>query len=86
MVGGWKMVKYYWAPWLNANHWLMTITYLHHTDETLPHYRGDTWNFARGAAATIDRDFLGWQGNFFLHGVAHFHVIHHFFPKMPFCA
>lgn len=49
----------------------------------------------------MDRTFLGWQGRFFLHDVspaasdpmiglriskvAHFHVIHHFFPKMPFC-
>jgi fatty acid desaturase len=53
------------------------ITYLHHTDPTLPHYRGKEWNFQRGAAATVDRPFLGWQGRFFLHDVAHFHVIHH---------
>lgn len=62
------------------------ITYLHHTDPTLPHYRGNEWNFQRGAAATIDRNFLGWQGRFFLHDVAHYHVIHHvsyflFFPQ-----
>lgn len=43
------------------------------------------WSFSRGAAATVDRPFLGWQGRFFLHDVAHFHVIHHFFPKMPWC-
>lgn len=53
------------------------ITYLHHTDPTLPHYRGREWNFQRGAAATVDRPFLGWQGRFFLHDVAHYHVIHH---------
>lgn len=61
------------------------ITYLHHTDIELPHYRNGQWNFQRGAAATVDRNFLGWQGRFFLHDVAHFHVIHHFFPMMPFC-
>lgn len=61
------------------------ITYLHHTDPSLPHYRGKEWNFQRGAAATVDRPFLGWQGRFFLHDVAHYHVVHHFFPKMPFC-
>lgn len=53
------------------------ITYLHHTDPMLPHYRGKAWNFQRGAAATVDRPFLGWQGRFFLHDVAHYHVIHH---------
>lgn len=60
------------------------ITYLQHTDPTIPHYRGSAWSFARGAAATVDRPFLGWQGRFFLHNVAHDHVVHHFFPKMPF--
>ena len=56
---------------------VIMITYLHHTDPTLPHYRTKEWNFQRGAAATIDRNFLGWQGRFFLHDVAHYHVIHH---------
>ena len=53
------------------------ITYLHHTDPVIPHYRGTEWNFQRGAAATVDRPILGWQGKFFLHYVAHYHVIHH---------
>ncbi|KIP05950.1 hypothetical protein PHLGIDRAFT_107537 [Phlebiopsis gigantea 11061_1 CR5-6] len=79
-----NVVKYYGIPWLCVNHWFVMITYLHHTDPKLPHYRGKEWSFARGAAATFDRDFLGRMGDFFLHGVAHFHVIHHFFPKMPF--
>lgn len=64
---------------------VIMITYLQHTDPELPHYRRKEWNFQRGAAATIDRPFLGWQGRFFLHNVAHNHIVHHFFPKMPFC-
>ncbi|KAF9003034.1 fatty acid desaturase-domain-containing protein [Cyathus striatus] len=79
-----EVVKYYGIPWLSVSHWFIMITYLHHTDPILPHYRGKEWNFQRGAAATVDRNFLGWQGRFFLHDVAHYHVIHHFFPKMPF--
>ncbi|KAG6872701.1 hypothetical protein C0995_007369 [Termitomyces sp. Mi166 len=79
-----NVIKYYGIPWLEVTHWFIMITYLHHTDPTLPHYRNKEWNFQRGAAATIDRNFLGWQGRFFLHDVAHYHVIHHFFPKMPF--
>ncbi|KAF8633792.1 hypothetical protein AX15_001262 [Amanita polypyramis BW_CC] len=79
-----QVIKYYGIPWLMVTHWFIMITYLHHTDPILPHYRRKEWNFQRGAAATIDRDFLGWQGRFFLHDVAHYHVIHHFFPKMPF--
>ncbi|KAK7689099.1 hypothetical protein QCA50_007790 [Cerrena zonata] len=78
------VIKYYGIPWLEVTHWFIMITYLHHTDPLLPHYRGKEWNYQRGAAATVDRNFLGWQGRFFLHDVAHYHVIHHFFPKMPF--
>ncbi|KAF8065086.1 fatty acid desaturase-domain-containing protein [Lyophyllum atratum] len=82
--GASEVIKYYAIPWLEVTHWFIMITYLHHTDPIMPHYRGKEWNFQRGAAATVDRPFLGWQGRFFLHDVAHFHVIHHFFPKMPF--
>ncbi|KAK1220659.1 hypothetical protein PQX77_016615 [Marasmius sp. AFHP31] len=82
--GTWEVVKFYGIPWLAVTHWFIMITYLHHTDPVLPHYREGAWNYQRGAAATVDRNFLGWQGRFFLHDVAHFHVIHHFFPKMPF--
>lgn len=78
------VIKYYGIPWLLVTHWFIMITYLHHTDPVIPHYRGKQWSFQRGAAATVDRPILGWQGRFFLHDVAHFHVIHHFFPKMPF--
>jgi fatty acid desaturase len=85
LYGASAVVKYYFVPWLAVSHWFVMITYLHHTDPDLPHYRKNAWNFQRGAAATVDRPFLGWQGRFFLHDVAHYHVIHHFFPKMPFC-
>ncbi|KAJ7436439.1 hypothetical protein FB451DRAFT_1307487 [Mycena latifolia] len=59
----------------------------------IPHFRTKEWNFQRGAAATVDRSFLGWQGNVFLHSVARYHIpssptiIHcdpQFFPKIPF--
>ncbi|KAL1729133.1 hypothetical protein EV714DRAFT_285125 [Schizophyllum commune] len=65
-----------------TNHFdLILITYLHHTTPELPHYRGKAWNFQR---ATVDRPFLGRQGRFFLHDVAHFHGVHYLFPKMSF--
>ncbi|KAF8901964.1 linoleoyl phosphatidylcholine delta-12 acetylenase [Mucidula mucida] len=84
MWGWWNVIAFYGIPWLCVTHWFIMITYLHHTDPTIPHFRGSSWSFARGAAATVDRPFLGWQGRFFLHDVAHYHVVHHFFPKMPF--
>ncbi|TFK46679.1 hypothetical protein OE88DRAFT_1687479 [Heliocybe sulcata] len=83
IYGASEVIKFYGIPWLLVSHWFIMITYLHHTDMSLPHYRGKEWSFQRGAAATVDRDFLGWQGRFFLHDVAHYHVIHHFFPKLP---
>ncbi|KAF9453347.1 delta 12 fatty acid epoxygenase [Macrolepiota fuliginosa MF-IS2] len=84
LLGPATVIKYYGIPWLLVSHWFIMITYLHHTDPVMPHYRGKEWNFQRGAAATVDRPILGWQGRFFLHDVAHYHVVHHFFPKMPF--
>lgn len=62
-----EVVKYYGIPWLLVTHWFVMVTYLHHTDPVLPHYRKSTWSFQRGAAATMDRDYFGWQGRFFLH-------------------
>lgn len=83
---GWAaVINYYGMPWLLVTHWITMFTFIQHTDPELPHYRGKAWNFQRGAACTVDRDFLGWQGRFFLHNVAHDHVVHHFFPKIPFC-
>lgn len=62
----------------------VAITYLQHTDPTLPHYADSSvWNFARGAAATIDRD-LGFVGRHMLHGIIETHVLHHFVSTIPF--
>ncbi|KAJ7813129.1 fatty acid desaturase-domain-containing protein [Mycena olivaceomarginata] len=82
---GWSDVfLFYGVPCLLVSHWVTMIVYLHHTDRVVPHYRRPGWTYCRGAFATIDRDFLGWQGRFFLHDIAHFHTVHHLFPKIPF--
>jgi len=82
---GWRVVLiYYGVPYVLVNHWITMIVYLHHSDPFTPHYREGAWTYTRGALATIDRDFLGWQGRFFLHNIAHFHVVHHLFPQIPF--
>ena len=49
------------------------LTFLHHSDPTIPHYRGKEWSFLRGALATVDRPLLGWAGRFFLHNVRSYH-------------
>ncbi|KAF9459136.1 fatty acid desaturase-domain-containing protein [Collybia nuda] len=83
-VGPGLVLKYYVAPYLLTNHWIVMFTYLHHSDPTMPHYRKAEWSFLRGAAATVDRPLMGWMGRFFFHNISHDHVAHHFFIKAPF--
>lgn len=81
---GWtNLLVWYGIPYLWVNHWLVAITYLQHTDPTLPHYQPDAWNFVRGAACTIDRDF-GFVGRHILHGIIETHVLHHYVSTIPF--
>ncbi|KAF8471958.1 delta(12) fatty acid desaturase [Kalaharituber pfeilii] len=78
-----NMLVWYFIPYLWVNHWLVAITFLQHTDPTLPHYYPEAWNFARGAAATIDREF-GFIGRHLLHGIIETHVAHHYVSTIPF--
>ncbi|KAL8841792.1 MAG: hypothetical protein Q9170_000825 [Blastenia crenularia] len=81
---GWvNLAVWYFLPYLWVNHWLVAITFLQHTDPTLPHYEPKSWNFARGAAATIDREF-GFIGRHLFHGIIETHVLHHFVSTIPF--
>ncbi|TFY69825.1 hypothetical protein EVJ58_g181 [Rhodofomes roseus] len=94
LYGAWAVFMYYFIPYVLCNHWfkllnhtvglVVMLTYLHHSDPTIPHYRKDEWSWVRGAAATVDRPLLGWAGRFFLHNVSHDHVAHHFFSYAPF--
>jgi omega-6 fatty acid desaturase (delta-12 desaturase) len=61
----------------------VAITYLQHTDPSLPHYAASSWTFARGAAATIDREF-GFVGRNLFHGIIETHVLHHLVSTIPF--
>ncbi|KZT10498.1 uncharacterized protein LAESUDRAFT_427677 [Laetiporus sulphureus 93-53] len=84
MYGIKAFFTYYFIPLVLCNHWIVMLTYLHHSDPTIPHYRKQEWSWVRGAAATVDRPLLGWAGRFFLHNVSHDHVAHHFFSYAPF--
>jgi fatty acid desaturase len=68
----------YGQPYLWLNHWIVAITYLHHTHPDLPKYQPEAWTFIKGALATVDRN-LGWAGKHMLHNIADYHVIHHLF-------
>ncbi|KAF9467195.1 fatty acid conjugase [Collybia nuda] len=83
-VGATDFIRLYFIPYILANHWIVMLTYLHHSDPTIPHYRGKEWTFLRGALATVDRPLLGWAGRFFLHNVSHDHIAHHINSSIPF--
>ena len=76
------MVNYF-LPYLLVNHWLVFITYLQHSDPQMPHYEASQWTFARGAAATIDREF-GFVGKHIFHDIIETHVLHHYVSRIPF--
>lgn len=71
------------VPWCWVNHWLVFVTFLQHTDSTMPHYHALQWTFARGAAATIDRNF-GFVGQHIFHDIIETHVLHHYVSRIPF--
>ncbi|KAI5785221.1 fatty acid desaturase-domain-containing protein [Pyronema domesticum] len=81
--GAMNVFIWYGIPYLWVNHWIVAITFLQHTDPSLPHYHSEAWNYCRGAAATIDREF-GFVGRHLMHGIIETHVLHHFFPLIPF--
>jgi len=62
---------------------IVAITFLQHTDPSLPHYTADSWTYTRGAGATIDRNF--WPiGPFCFHEIIESHVLHHYISTIPF--
>ncbi|KAG2235709.1 hypothetical protein INT48_009124 [Thamnidium elegans] len=80
---GWSTaIKHYVIPYSGCNVWLVLVTYLHHTDPKIPHYRNGVFNFQRGAALTVDRSY-GFLVNYFHHHLSDTHVAHHFFSTIP---
>ncbi|KAF2832708.1 fatty acid desaturase, type 1 [Ophiobolus disseminans] len=73
----------YGLPYLWMNHWIVAITYLHHTHEDAAHYEAEDWTFVKGALSTVDREF-GFIGRHIFHGIIEYHVVHHMFPRIPF--
>ncbi|ODV95766.1 hypothetical protein PACTADRAFT_49219 [Pachysolen tannophilus NRRL Y-2460] len=81
--GGFSVLINWFIPWLWTNHWLVFVTFLQHTDPTMPHYDAEEWTFAKGAAATIDRNF-GFIGQHIFHDIIETHVLHHYVSRIPF--
>ncbi|KAH8431975.1 uncharacterized protein LDX57_009622 [Aspergillus melleus] len=82
----WTIFIFFGIPYLWLNQWIVTITYLQHSDGTLPHCTHSQWSFA-GGAATIDRNFklYGFDVDKHLfHGIVGTHVLHHLVSTIPF--
>lgn len=77
----WTFKLYIVPYWIKVG-WLGMVTYLHHHghDQKVPWYRGQEWNYMRGALSTIDRDY-GFFNN--IHHDIGTHVVHHLFPQIP---
>ena len=81
--GAFNVFVNWFVPYIGVNHWLVFITFLQHSDPQMPHYEADQWNFVRGAAATIDREF-GFIGKMIFHDIIETHVLHHYCSRIPF--
>ena len=74
------LLKFYLVPYLIFVIWLDLVTFLHHTEDDIPWYRGDDWYFLKGALSTIDRDYGLFNP---IHHDIGTHVAHHIFLNMP---
>lgn len=74
------VAKLYLVPYIGFVIWLDLVTFLHHTEDNIPWYRGKNWYFLKGALSTIDRDYglFNW-----IHHDIGTHVAHHIFSNMP---
>ena len=73
---------WYTFPYMWVNFWLVTYTWLQHTDPSVPQYGADEWTWVKGALSTIDRPYGIFD--FFHHKIGSTHVAHHLFHEMPF--
>ena len=77
-----RVLCVYGLPYLVVNGWLVTYTWLQHTDLSIPHFSNDTWTWAKGALQTVDRPY-GPLLNLLHHGIGSTHVCHHVNATIP---
>ena len=77
-----RVLCVYGLPYLVVNFWLVTYTWLQHTDLSIPHYSSDQWTWAKGALQTVDRPY-GSLLNWLHHGIGSTHVCHHINARIP---
>ncbi|MGB6058506.1 MAG: fatty acid desaturase [Microthrixaceae bacterium] len=72
----------YVGPLLVVNAWLVTYTWLQHTDVDIPHYDDPDWSWLRGAFQTVDRPY-GAIIDLLHHRIGSTHVAHHIDHRIP---
>lgn len=77
-----RVLCVYGLPSLVINAWLVTYTWLQHTDTEIPHFAADQWTWAKGALQTVDRPY-GPLLNLLHHGIGSTHVCHHVNSVIP---
>ncbi|MFM7086201.1 MAG: fatty acid desaturase [Cyanobium sp.] len=77
-----RVLCVYGLPYLVINAWLVTYTWLQHTDIDIPHFAADQWTWAKGALQTVDRPY-GPLLNLLHHGIGSTHVCHHVNSAIP---
>lgn len=80
ILGPGAVARHWLLPWIVFCGWISVVTYLHHIDARLPWYRGESWQWLRGALSTADRRYGIFEK---IHHDAGCHVVHHLFPSIP---
>ena len=77
-----EVLAMYIGPYMVVNMWLTGYTWLQHTDENIPHYDEDAWDWLKGALSTIDRAYPEYI-NALHFDIGSTHVLHHLFSALP---
>ncbi|MEX0768697.1 MAG: fatty acid desaturase [Microthrixaceae bacterium] len=72
----------YVGPYLVVNAWLVTYTWLQHTDVEIPHYADPDWSWMLGVFQTVDRPYPKLI-NLLHHRIGSTHVAHHIDHRIP---
>jgi len=81
LLGPLAWVQVVFVPYLVLSMWLFTVTYLQHHSEDGKLYDDSSFDFARAAFETVDRDY-GQIANLASHNMMDGHVAHHLFFSM----
>ena len=79
---GWRgLLLFYAGPYVVFSQWFIIVTFLHHTETSVPWYHEGDWSWLRGSLSTVDRSY-GPVLDFLHHNIG-LHVPHHLLPSVP---